>query len=42
MELVNYLDVILNLNNSNYKPYYNPDNKILCTHTDSSHPPQHP
>ena len=42
MKIVNYLDVTFNLNNSNYKPYHKPDNKILYIHTDSSHPPQHP
>ena len=29
MKLVNYLDVTLDLNNSNYKPYHKPDNEIL-------------
>ena len=38
MKLVNYLDVTLNLNNSNYKPYHKPDNEILYTHKDSNHP----
>ena len=37
MKIVNYLDVLLNLNNSNYKPYHKPDNKILYIH--SNHPP---
>ena len=39
MKIVNYLDVSLNLNNSNYKPYHKPDNEILYTHKDSNHPP---
>ena len=39
MKLVNYLDVTLNLNNSNYKPYHKPDNEILYIHKDSNHPP---
>ena len=39
MKLVNYLDVTLNLNNSNYKPYQKPDNEILYFHKDSNHPP---
>ena len=37
MKLFNYLDVTLNLNNSNYKPYHKPDNE-LCIHKDSNHP----
>ena len=39
MKLVNYLDVTLNLNNSNYKPYQKPNNKILDIHKNSNHPP---
>ena len=39
MKIVNYLDVSLNLNNSNYKPYHKPDNEILYIHKDSNHPP---
>ena len=39
MKLGNYLDVTLNLNNSNYKPYQKPDNEILYFHKDSNHPP---
>ena len=38
MKIVNYLDVSLNLNNSNYKPYQKPDNEILYIHKDSNHP----
>ena len=38
MKLVNYLDVTLNLNNSNYKLYRKPDNEILYIHKDSNHP----
>ena len=38
MKLVNYLDVTVNLNNSNYKPYYKPDTEILYIHKDSNHP----
>ena len=38
MKLVNYLDVKLNLNNSNYKPYHKPGNEILYIHKDSNHP----
>ena len=38
MKIVNYLDVSLNLNNSNYMPYHKPDNEILYTHKDSNLP----
>ena len=38
MKLVDYLDVPLNLNNSNYKPYHKPDNEILYIHKDLNHP----
>ena len=38
MKIVNYLDVSLNLNNSNYMPYHKPDNEILYTHKDPNHP----
>ena len=39
MEIVNYLDVSLNLSNSNCKPYPNPDNEILNIYKDSNRPP---
>ena len=39
MKMVNYLDVSINLNNSNYKPYRKPDNEILYLHKDSNHQP---
>ena len=39
MKIVNCLDVSLNLNNLNYKPYENPDNEILYIHKDSNHQP---
>ena len=39
MKIVNYLDVSLNLNNSNNKPYQKPGNEILYIHKDSNHPP---
>ena len=42
MKIVNYLDVSLNLNNLNYKPYHKPDNEILYTHKDSIQPKQIP
>ena len=35
MKIVNYLNVSLNLNNSNYKPYEKTDNEILCNHKNS-------
>ena len=38
MKLVNYLDVTLNLNNSNYKPYHKTGNEISYIHKDSNHP----
>ena len=37
-EISQLLGVTLNLNNSNYKPYHKPDNKILYIHKDSYHP----
>ena len=37
MKMVNYLDVSLSLNNSNYQPYHKPDNEILYIHKDSNH-----
>ena len=39
MKIVYYLDVSLNLNNSNYKTYGKPDNEILYIYKDSNHPP---
>ena len=52
MKIVNNLDVSLNLNNSNYKPYHNPDNKIIHIHkyslnkslnrSKNEFPPYHP
>ena len=38
IKIINYLDFLLNLNNSKYKPYHKPDNEILCIHKDSNHP----
>ena len=37
IKIVNYLEVSLNLNNSNYKPYNKPDDEILYIHKDSNH-----
>ena len=39
MKIVTYLDVSLDLSNSNYKPYHKPDNEISYIHKDSNHPP---
>ena len=39
MKIVNYLDVSLNSNNLNYKPYHKPDNEIFSIHKDSNHQP---
>ena len=39
MKLINYLDVTLNLNNSNYKLCHKSDNEILYIHKDSNLPP---
>ena len=38
MRIANYLDVSLNLNNSNYKPYHKPYNEILYIHKDANQP----
>ena len=38
MEIVNYLDVSLNLNDSSYKPYHKPDNEIYIL-KDLNYPP---
>ena len=37
MKIVNYWDISLNSNNSNYKPYHKPDNEIYI-HKNSNHP----
>ena len=39
MKIVNYLDVIFNLNDGIYKPYTKPNNKIKYIQKDSNHPP---
>ena len=39
MKIADYLDISLNLNNSNHKPYHKPDNEILYIHKNSNHPP---
>ena len=38
MKIVNYLDVLLNLNNPKCKPHHKPDNEIYI-HKESNHPP---
>ena len=37
MKIVDYFDVSLSWNNSNYKPYHKPDIEILYIHKDSNH-----
>ena len=37
---VNFLDVTLNLENGTYRPYKKPNDKLLCIHSSSNHPPQ--
>ena len=39
MKVVNYLDVIFNLNDGTYKPYTKPNNEIKCIRNNSNHPP---
>ena len=39
LKIVNYLDVILNLNNSSFKPYHKPDDIIQYINKESNHPP---
>ena len=39
MKIVIYLDVLLNLNNYNNKPYHKPNNEILYIHKVSNQPP---
>ena len=39
MEIVNYLDVTFNLNDSTYRLYQKPDNIIQYIHVESNHPP---
>ena len=38
MKVVNYLDVIFNLNDGTYKPYKKPNNEIKYIHKNSNHP----
>ena len=39
LSIVNYLDVILNLKNSSFKPYHKPDDIIQYIVKESNHPP---
>ena len=39
MQVVNYLDVTLNLNDGSYKPSHKPNNEILYINKESNHPP---
>ena len=38
MNIVNYLDVTLNLNNGSYRPYKKPNEEANYTHVNSDHP----
>ena len=38
-KVVNFLDVILNLENSTYHPYLKDNNKIIYVNTESNYPP---
>ena len=38
-KVVNYLDVIFNLNDGTYRTYQKPDNIIQYIHVESNHPP---
>ena len=38
-KIVNFLDVILNLNTKSNKPYSKPNNNPLCININSNHPP---
>ena len=40
VNIVDFLDLILNLNNGTYTPYKKPNDKILYVNTSSNHPPQ--
>ena len=37
---VNFLDVTFNLTNGKFRNYKKPNDKLLCIHTSSNHPPQ--
>ena len=39
LNIVNYLDVTLNLNNGSFKPYHKPDDIIQYINKESNHPP---
>ena len=38
LKIVDFLDVTLNLTDSTYKPYHNPNNEICYIHKESNHP----
>ena len=42
MEIVNYLDVTLNLNDGSYRPYKKPNEETNYIHVNSDHPPPPP
>ena len=37
---VDFVDVTLNLQNGTYRPYNKPNDKLLCIHSSSNHPPK--
>ena len=39
LKIVDFLDVTLNLTDSNYKPYHKPNDEICYIHKESNHPP---
>ena len=39
LKIVNYLDVVLNLNNGSFKPYHKPDDIIQYINKEYNHPP---
>ena len=39
IEIVNYLDVTLNLNDGSYRPYKKPNDETDYIHVNSDHPP---
>ena len=41
MNIVNYLDVMLNLNNGSYSPYKKPNEETNYIHVNFNHPPIH-
>ena len=39
VQIVNFLDVMLDLTNRSFKPFMKPNNRILYVHCQSNHPP---